>query len=176
MILGKRTTVFSPKACYMLFGLDENFNYNDMDEEEETLGEMPEVYFPNTIMFNGSIRIFPSLRELNEHLAQERATDETANNIEKKLYKGHIFPAKEFPLETENKKNITFIIENISGKTCFVEQITSLDSAAKSIEEEINMLLQQGNTDRLETSEIVDYMIFHGKPMPLSYYCYDSDV
>lgn len=165
MKLGKKITIFSPKACYMLFELNETFDFNNQKKE-----------IPNIIMYSGPIKIFPTLRELNEHLAQEKATDETIKNIEKKLYKGHIFSAKEFPLETEDKNNVTFVIEKIDNNTCFVEQTVSLDNAARSIEEEINTLLQQGNLNGLETSEIVDYMVFHGKNMSLSYCCYDFDI
>lgn len=176
MKLGKRITVFSPKACYMLFELNETFNLSDQQQQqEEEKEEEPDIYLPDTIMYNGPVKIFLTLRELNEHLAQEKATSETAD-IERKLYKGHIFSAREFPLETESSENVTFIIEKIDNNTCFVEQTVSLGAAAQSIEEEINLLLQQGNLDGLETSDIADYMVFHGKHMSLSYYCYDSDV
>ena len=180
MNLGKRLTVFSPKACYMLFELNETFNLSDKQkkakenlETEEYAGDPTEL---DTIMYNGPVKIFTTLRELNEQLAKENATSNTADDVERKLYKGHLFSAREFPLEAENKDSMIFVIEKVDNNTCFVEQVPSLGDAAQSIEEEINMLLQHGNTEGLEASEITDYMVFHGKHMPLSFYCYDSDI
>jgi hypothetical protein len=175
----------------MLFELNETFNLNDKQKEtkhdglshdndnEENLeaecvvGETSPL---DTIMYNGPIKVFTTLRELNEQLSREKATSDNANDVERKLYKGHLFSAREFPLEAESEESITFVIEKVDNNTCFVEQTPSLGDAAQSIEEEINMLLQHGIVEGLEASEITDYMIFHGKHMPLSYYCYDSDI
>jgi hypothetical protein len=171
MNLGKRIAVFSPKACYMLFELNETFNISDKQKKEES-----ETAALDTIMYNGPVKVFTTLRELNEQLAKENATSGTANDIERKLYKGHLFSSREFPLEAKDKENVTFIIEKVDNNTCFVEQTPSLGDAAQSIEEEINMLLQHEAVEGLEASEITDYMVFHGKHMPLSFYCYDSDI
>jgi hypothetical protein len=182
MNLGKRITVFSPKACYMLFELNETFNLSDKQKETKEKEESEtgsDVLVPgelDTIMYNGPVKVFTTLRELNEQLAKENATSDTADDVEKKLYKGHLFSAREFPLEAENKDSMTFVIEKVDNNTCFVEQVLSLGDAAQSIEEEVNMLLQHGTVKGLEASEITDYMIFHGKHMPLSFYCYDSDI
>lgn len=181
MNLGKRLTVFAPKACYMLFELNETFNLSESqkkakeeeDSETKYAGDPTEL---DTIMYNGPVKIFTTLRELNEQLSKEVANTDNAIDVERKLYKGHLFSAREFPLEAEDKENITFVIEKVDNNTCFVEQTLSLGDAAQSIEEEINMLLQHGNVEGLEASEITDYMVFHGKHMPLSYYCYDSDI
>jgi len=166
MKLGKKTSVLGPKPCYMLFELDKEFNLSNQREESG-------IYISNEIMYSGPIKIFLTLKELNNHLAQKEVINKTIDN---RLYKGHIFPAKEFPLETENKKNITFVIEKIDNDTCFAEQVVSLNNAAESIEEEINMLLGQTSLNELKVNEIADYMVFHGKNVPLSYYCYDFDI
>ena len=178
MDLGKRLSVFHSRACYMLFEIDEAFNSNDNQKKEnqETEHAIVEVDPIDTIMYNGPVKVFMTLRELNEQLAKKNAVNSTTADIERKLYKGHLFSAKEFPLEAENKENITFVIEKIDNNTCFVEQVHSLKDAAQSIEEEINMLLQHGIVEGIEASDINDYLIFHGEPMGLFYYCYDSNV
>lgn len=170
MQLGKKITMFHPKACYMIFELSETFNLSENKQKKET-----ETEPLDTIMYNGPVKVFSTLRELNDCLSKEVATGETSSDIERKLYKGHIFSAREFPLQTENSNNITFVIEKVDNNTCFVEQVTSLGDAAQSIEEEINMLLQYESVEGLEPSEITDYMVFHGKHVSLSYYCYDYD-
>jgi hypothetical protein len=181
MQLGKRITLFHPKACYMMFELNETFNLSESEQKKkteiktETESEILESAVLDTIMYNGPVKIFTTSRELNDYLSKEIATGKTSSDIERKLYKGHIFSAREFPLQTEDNDNITFVIEKVDNSTCFVEQVTSLGDAAQSIEEEINMLSQHGNVEGLEPSEIADYMVFHGKHMSLSYYCYDYD-
>lgn len=179
MQLGKKITMFHPKACYMMFELDETFNLSESEQQKETETEIgsdisiPEI--SDTILYNGPVKIFTTLRELNDCLSKIVATEKTSSDIEKKLYKGHIFSAREFPLQTKNNDNITFVIEKVDNNTCFVEQVTSLGDAAQSIEEEIDMLLQNENIEGLEPSEITDYMVFHGNHMSLSYYCYDGE-
>jgi hypothetical protein len=163
----------------MLFELNEEFNLNDKQKKETETD--PDILMPgvlDTIMYTGPVKVFTTLRELNEQLSKEKATSDTAEDVEKKLYKGHLFSAKEFPLEAK-ENNITFVIEKIDNNdnnACFVEQVSSLGDAAQSIEEEINMMLQHKAIEGLEASEITDYMVFHGKRMSLSYYCYDSDI
>lgn len=177
MNLGKRITTFCPKACYMLLELSEEFNLNNKQKKETETETDPDILIPeilDTIMYTGPVKVFTTLRELNEQLSKEKAIS-GIEDIEKKLYKGHLFSAREFPLE-EREDNMTFVIEKIDNNACFVEQVSSLGDAAQSIEEEINMLLRHEAVEGLEASEITDYMVFHGKRMSLSYYCYDSDI
>ena len=170
MQLGKKITLFCPKQCYMLFNLTEEFS----SIPEFELDERAENRIP--ILYNGEIKVFDSLRGLNDHLSQTMLEEKTPD-IEKKLYKGYLFPANEFSLDSQGKNNITFVIEKISSTICFVEQITSLEEAAKSIQEEINILATNSKYgEDSEPTAITDYMVFHGEPVHLSYYCYDSDV
>lgn len=168
MQLGKRITLFTPRPCYMIFELNDVFSSAggyDIDIEK----------YQASLLYNGEIKIFDSLRDLNDHLSNIKV-EERMPDIEKKLYKGHLFSSKEFPLESEHEDNVTFVIEKIDVTTCFVEQMLSLSDAAKSIKEEINMLSKNDDTTELDSTNITDYMVFHGKVMPLFYYCYDSEV
>lgn len=183
MQLGKKITMFHPKACYMMFESNETSDSSENEQQKETETETETETEPDVltskpldiIMYSGPVKIFTTLRELNTCLSKMAVAEETSDDIERKLYKGHIFLAREFPLQTKNNDNITFVIEKIDNSTCFVEQVASLGDAAQSIEEEINLLSQHENVEGLEPSEIADYMVFHGKHMPLSYCCYDYD-
>ena len=171
MQLGKKITIFNSKPCYMIFELDAVFDLGEY--EEETDGETTQEH---STMYNGPIKTFESLFELNNYLSQVEI-EERMPDIKEKLYKGHLFPGKEFPLTPSHSDNVTFIIEKVDTTTCFVEQMRSLDEAAQSIKEEIDMLSSNRNEQGdLEPTSINDYMIFHGKHMSLSFYCYDSDV
>lgn len=164
MLINKKMFIIKPKKCYLL--LDFNIDmYAHADIYGDAAPNTSDIS-PNDIsIYNGPIKIFTSLRELNDALAETSTIDIT--DTEDKLFKGYLYPAKEFPLEYK-ESDVIFVIEKVDTGVCFIEQVSTPEAACDSIKNEIS---SDEKVD--ENVQISDYLIFIGKNLPISYCCYD---
>ncbi|NIA10692.1 MAG: hypothetical protein GWP10_13435 [Nitrospiraceae bacterium] len=144
MKLTQGTAVKKPIPCYIVFnGMSNNNPY-----------EAEDIYRADSIYMDGDVEIFKSINEFNNYLSNV----DIESIILDSMYKGYLFPAKHFPLKTIFKNSTVFILETASDISCFVERVESLNLAAESIQDEVELV-----------ADIENYMVFDGNPVNLSF-------
>ena len=147
MIIDKKMFIIKPKKCYLLL--------NPVDFvalSEDT--------------YNGEVKIFTSVQELNDELLKIDIS--AAESIDTKVYKGYLYPGKEFPAD-EGNTDVVLVIEKID-KSCFVEDVCTAAEALNAIQVDIEKLaMADANT------LIADYLIFIGNACKVSFCHYDLD-
>ena len=178
MLLTKSMTMFNPKVGYLL--LDTDVFLYATDEGEDIDRDMP-PYVCGTEgvestgparkfnLYNGPVRFFRSLTELNDHLCSLDINSRNPNN-NIFVYKGHLFLGKKFPIKPKKGYDKFFIIEKIDNSVCFAEEIGSLKEAAESVSADTGLLLGT------EEDPLNNYLIFAGKSKRAIYRCIDSDI
>lgn len=178
MLLSKKTMLFNPKTGYLLLdtdvflyateGTDEDRDvppyFNDGTEQEKQSVKRFNLY-------NGPIRFFRSLVELNDHLGSLDLANSNDPNYRLLIYKGHLFSGKKFPLEPKEGYNKFFIIETVDDSVCFAEEAGSLKEIADSIEGDATLLSAENEKDPLS-----NYLVFAGTKKRAVYRCIDSEV
>ena len=176
MLINKKVILSGSRKCYFLFDLDVPiYTSTDLNSDIPTINEDKDNY--NTSMYNGPIRIFESLLSLNDHLITFNI-ENVAENIENKLFKGHVFPGSNFPIELprDDKEYHIFIIEKIDSNICFVEEATSLKDIVTQIEQEINSSYTAQDKTKVSTgSNITDFLVFIGNKHKINYNVTDSE-
>lgn len=191
MLLTKKTTIFNPKTGYLLldtdvflYATDEGISkdrdvppyYNDETETLEPDTETNELYNSSQQhakkfnLYNGPVRFFRSLVELNDHLGS-LDTNRSDTNCRLLIYKGHLFAGKKFPIEPKEGYDKFFIIEKIDDSVCFAEEVSSLEEIANSIEGDVALLSNENEKDPLN-----NYLVFTGTKKRSVYRCIDSEV
>lgn len=182
MLLTKKTVVFNPKTGYLLLdtdiflyatdeGGDEDRDtppyYNEEADRDE---DKPSVKRFN--LYNGPVRFFRSLVELNDHLGglDINNTDPDHRLL---IYKGHLFPGKKFPLEPKKGYDKFFIIEKIDDSVCFAEEAGSLEEIANSIEGDVTLLSNEAVNEK---DPLSNYLVFTGTKKRSVYRCVDSEL
>jgi hypothetical protein len=180
MLLTKKTVTFNPKTGYLLLDTDVFLYATDGDGDEDK--DTPPYYNSETDkdqdgrpikrfnLYNGPIRFFRSLVELNDHLG---GLDINNDNSKQRLliYKGHLFAGKKFPLEPKEGYDKFFVIEKIDDSVCFAEEVDSLKEIANSIEGDVALLTGESEKDLLS-----NYVVFAGTKKRPVYRCIDSEL
>jgi len=158
MLINKKALFFCQRRGYLLFD-SSVYIYNEVD---------PDSKEKNLTIFNGPVKFYNTLVELNDNLSKVDIS-ETIH-----IYKGYLFPATKFPIETTNDYDRVFVIEKIDASTCFVEEVSSLESASKTIQSELD-ISGAGRSVDYSSPEITDYLVFVGKEKVPVYKCIDSE-
>jgi len=177
MLLSKKTVMFNQKTGYLLLDTDvflyatEEYNSEDKDVPPYYNNETGQEHVKRFNLYNGPVRFFRSLTELNDHLSSLSISNSNDPNYRLLIYKGHLFTGKKFPLEPKKNYNKFFIIEKIDDSVCFAEEVGSLEEIVNSLEGDVRLLSDENEKDPLN-----NYLVFTGTEKHSVYRCIDSEV
>jgi len=181
MLLSKKTVMFNQKTGYLLLDTDiflyatDEYNSEDKDippyYNYENKIEQGQQHIKRFNLYNGPVRFFRSLTELNDYLSSLSISNSNDPNCRLLIYKGHLFTGKKFPLESKKNYDKFFIIEKIDNSVCFTEEVGSLEEIVNSLEGDVKLL-----SDRDEKDPINNYLVFTGTEKHSVYRCIDSEV
>ena len=178
MIINKKVITTEPSKCYLLF--DHGAEMYRSTEQLNSDEPIADIYIPDNAdtysVYTGEIRIFTSLLRLNDHLLTLNP-QKSLYYIDRRLYKGYMFPGIRFPLELpkEDKDFDIFVIEKTKLTSCFAEQVESLKKVTKMIEDEINAYESRKDNEQEQETDIRDFLVFIGEKHKISYCTTDSN-